>query len=517
MKSNPKHHDYSSEQTDKWDLDMQLLQLSTCDVWTLKDATSGVQILGATGTGKSTGAGKAIAKAYLLAGFGGLVLCAKVGEAQEWLKYAKECGREESIIHIREEDDFRFDFLDYEMTREGGGDPENILDLFIKVIEFTQKTDMSGGENAYFYEACKALLRSAIFICSLAYGRVSLVDIYKIISSAPTHSDEVSSKAWQAESECFKALVLCNEKEHIKQEQLGERYAYNEELDISTRYFLKSYPKFGDRLRSSISSIFTSAADPWLRGKLRQLFSRKLDEINPMTGKIGFYLDPDHCKDGAIYVFDYPVKSGLTGRLSQSLYKLVWQQHFERRNIEEDGGRPCFLFADEAQLFLTEQDQLFAQTARSARVLTVLLSQNLSNYYQALGGVNTERGVHLTKSLLGNLGTTIFHANGEETNEYASKLFGNYWRYTASINKGSSIGSSVSYGEQGNISSNDGENNSTSVSEAQRNIIETRDFAFLKTGGKMNNYKVGAYVHQTGRVWNETESNYLYVEFDQRD
>ena len=503
------------EKIDSWDMNMPLVRFSEDDVWTLQDAASGLQILGATGTGKSSTSGKIVAKAYLSAGFGGLVLCAKVGEAEQWLNYARECGREKQIIHIREGADFRFDFLDYEMTREGGGDPENILDLFLKVVEMTQGTGMSQGDNVYFYEACKALLRSAIFICIEAYGRVSLLDIYNIVSSAPTDINEVNSKNWQAESECFKALEICNKKEKEKLKNPFYNHIPNDELKVCARYFLSTYPRFGDRLRSSITSIFTSAADPWIRGKLRKLFSRKNDEINPVTGTTGFYLDPDHCKEGAIYLFDYPIKSGLTGRLSQSLYKLVWQQHFERRDVTKDGGRPCFLFADEAQLFLTDQDQVFAQTARSARVLTVMLSQNLSNYYDALGGANSTRGMQLTNSLLGNLATTIFHANGEETNTYASKLFGMEWRYTASTSSGSSSAVSASHNEQGG-SNNDGTSKGVSIQEQQRPVVDAREFSLLRTGGEANQFKVDAYIHQSGRIWKETGSNYLRVQFDQR-
>ncbi len=504
-------------QKDNWDMNMPLLWFSQKDAWTLNDATKGLQIWGQTGSGKSSASGKAIAKAFLKAQCGGLVLCGKVGEAEQWLQYAHETGRENSIIHVKEEGDFRFDFLDYEMTREGGGDPENILDLFIKVIELAQKSDMSGGENAYFYDECKALLRTVIFICTEAFGRVSLVDVYNIISSAPTSIEEAQSEEWQQSSECFAALQQCNQNEKEKQQQLGEHYPGNHELDMSARYLLRSFPRYGDRLRSSITSIFTSAADPWLRGKLRQLFCRKRDEINPLTGETGFYLDPDHCKDGAIYLFDYPVKSGLTGRLSQSLYKLVWQQHFERRNLEKDGGRPVFLFVDEAQLFLDPQDQAFAQTARSSRVLTVLLSQNQSNYHEALGRGNGERGKQLTKSLLGNLATTILHANDEDMAEYGSKKFGTQWQFRPSMTKGESAGTSMSHGEQGNAGSNDGTSSSLTYNEQERRVIEPREFGLLRTGGEENNYVVDALVHQAGRVWNATSSNYLFVEFDQRD
>ena len=497
--------------SEQWELTLPLLSFSESDVWTLKDACSGTGIWGVNGSGKTSGSGQAIARAFLNNGFGGLVLCAKMGEAQQWLTWAKAEGREKSIIHIHPDKNMMFDFLDYEMTRRGGGQTENILDIFMQVIAITQKSDLSQGENAYFFQACKQLLRNAIDLCRMAYGRVSLIDVYNIVASSPTSPEDLKSEEWKTKSECFSALATCNELERQKQES-GEPYQVNHELDLCASYFLREYPRFGDRLRSSISSIFTASSDPWLRGRLRRLFSRKQDEIDPITGKQGFYLDPDHCKEGAIYLFDYPVKDGLVGRVAQSLYKLMWQQHMERRNIEEDGGRPVFLWADEAQHFLLpDQDAIFAQTARSSRILTVLLSQNISNFYNALG--QGEQGVNQTESLVGNLGTLIFHANThEKTNRWASGIFGTQWRHSASITTGDS--SNLSTAENGGSTST-GTSASTSLSEQQRNVIEPRDFTLLATGGEVNHFQVEAIINQAGRIWNATNSNYIRVAFDQ--
>lgn len=485
-----------------WDLSMPLLALSDSDALTLKDAASGIAIWGTTGSGKTSGSGQALARSYLQHEFGGLVLCAKKSEAQWWHQLAQEEGREKSIIHIHPDKDMVFDFLNYEMTRAGGGQTENILDIFMQVIAITQKSDLSQGENAYFFQACKQLLRNAIDLCRMAYNRVSLVDVYTIIASAPSSPDDLQSEDWKQDSECFKALALCNDREKQLQQD-NKDYSNNFELDLCASYFLREYPRFGDRLRSSITSIFTSSADPWLRGRLRKLFSRQ----------DGFYLDPDHCKEGAIYLFDYPVKDGLIGRVSQALYKLLWQQHMERRNVEEDGGRPVFLWADEAQHFLLpEQDALFAQTARSSRILTVLLSQNISNFYTALG--QGEHGVNQTESLLGNLSTLIFHANThEKTNRWASSVFGTQWKHTASVTSGDS--SNHSYGEEkSNLST--GTSGSTSISEQQRNMVEPREFALLANGGEENNYQVEALISQAGRIWNATGNNALKVTFNQR-
>src|SRR6201997_4535401 len=72
-----------------WPDSLPLCRLSSSakDALTLADAKTGVLITGQTGRGKTSGPGRLLAKAYLGAGFGGLVLCAKIDEAAFWRKY----------------------------------------------------------------------------------------------------------------------------------------------------------------------------------------------------------------------------------------------------------------------------------------------------------------------------------------------------------------------------------------------------------------------------------------------
>ena len=99
--------------------DTPLLQLSDlkADAWTLRDAYEGVQVFGASGSGKSSGSGRALAHAFLRGGMGGIVLCAKPDEADNWLRYGAETGRAGDMIRFHPEGDHGFNFLEYEMRR----------------------------------------------------------------------------------------------------------------------------------------------------------------------------------------------------------------------------------------------------------------------------------------------------------------------------------------------------------------------------------------------------------------
>src|ERR1041385_5891553 len=96
-----------------------LLWLSKNDPWTIREACEGTAAFGATGSGKTSGSGAAIAKSFLLAGFGGLVLCAKRDESELWKRYCRETGRSGSLAIFGPQQPSRFNFLNYELNRYG--------------------------------------------------------------------------------------------------------------------------------------------------------------------------------------------------------------------------------------------------------------------------------------------------------------------------------------------------------------------------------------------------------------
>lgn len=90
------------------DLDTPLLRLSPTDNWTARDAFGGVHAFGGIGQGKTSGSGRMLAGAFLRAGMGGLVCCVKPDEVALWQGYAKEHGRERSVILFDETEGFNF-------------------------------------------------------------------------------------------------------------------------------------------------------------------------------------------------------------------------------------------------------------------------------------------------------------------------------------------------------------------------------------------------------------------------
>jgi type IV secretory pathway TraG/TraD family ATPase VirD4 len=470
-------------------LDRTLLHLSPQDPWTIRDACEGCQIFGGTGSGKTSGSGEAIAKAFLQAGFGGVVCTAKPDERALWERYCAETGRQDSLILFSPSQPHRFNFLDYEARRpgEGAGLTENLVNLFCTVLEVADRKQGKGSGDEYWQRTLQQLLRNAFDLLMVARNRLSLPEIYQLITSAPQSPEQVHDPGWQKSSLCFALIEQGEAREKHESQRL--------DFEHTARFWLSEYPSLASKTRSIIVSNFTSMGDAFLRGALRQLFCTTTNVVPELT------------HEGAIIVLDLPVKEyAEVGQFAQILFKLIWQRATERRDVQNH-PRPVFLWADESQNFVTSHDQLFQTTARSARACTVYLTQNLSNYYAALGGEGARAEAD---SLLGNLQTKIFHANGDHvTNTWAAELFAKSWQFRSSVS--SSTSQPVNWMD-GSPTTQHG----TGGSQSLEWDVLPQEFTTLRKGGPANDLAVDALVFQGGRIWSATGRNSLRTSFLQQ-
>lgn len=469
---------------DPFSLDNILLNFNGDEPFTIREACEGVQIFGGIGSGKTSGSGATLARAFLRSGFGGLVLCAKKDELETWEGYAKETGREDSLLIFDTSGKFTFPFLQYEIEREGegAGYTENLVRLFTTVYEAISRSDSGGGSDPYWTRAMQQLLRNAIDLCMIARGTVSVPLIHEIIMSAPLSAEQRDTQEWRDNSICWKMLSEGN----IKDLDVWTAH----DFESTAAFWLKEYPNLSEKTRSSILSTLTTMMDNFLRRPFRMLFSEP-----PEESKKAF---PELTHHGVVIVMNLPVKEyGDAGRAAQVVYKYLWQQAAERRNVKEN-SRPVFLWVDEAQNFATEYDMQFQATARSSRACTVYLTQNIPNYYAEMGG---EHSKYRVDSMMGNLQTKIWHANSDpKTNTEAAEIIGKSWQIRR--NAGTSVG-----GESFNISSGE--------SESFDYDVPPQEFSKLSKGGPANNRIVEAFVFQNGRVW-KNGLTHLRVKFKQQ-
>lgn len=455
--------------------------------WTIRDALEGTQIFGATGSGKSSGSGEAIAISMLGQGFGGLVLTTKPDDLDCWLEYARRTGRLDDVRVIDASGRERFNFLEYErQSAQGVHLVRNVVHVLLSAVNASGDRDQA--IDAFWHDALEALLTNAFDLDVLAYDSTQLPRTMGLIRGAPGSRRDLQSRAWRLRSDCWQAL------EKAASRQLSPARA--EDLVETCEYFLREFPDLADRTRSVVVTSVLSKVSLLLRSPFREIFCAAA----PST------LTPDDSHRGAIIIVNLPIKRfGKAGRFAQLLIKAAWQRATERRADKLKRGtpqfdpqqRPVFLWIDEAQHFVTEEDMLFQQTARSAQAASVYLTQNISNYHAQFRGSG---GRAIADSLLGGFQTKIFHQNGDPlTGEWAERLFG-YGPVALGSRAVSGPASSVT----------------CTNSDTFLPLVPANSFATLKKGGPSNNRIVEATVFQ-GRIWDSERKHILHARFQQQN
>ena len=471
-------------------LDKTILSLSESDHLRLRDLVEGTLITGAPGSGKSSTSGKQLGHGLLRTrNTGGLILTAKAEETQNWIAYAKACGREKDLIVFNSESGHTFDPLHYEWTRpgRGAGDLESIIDFFSTLVSIGKK-EAGHGHDPFWERGNEQLMRNVIKLLDLAGERISIANIDRVIKSLPTKPEEHEQAAWQEQSFCAKLIkAIKARKETLTEDQWSD-------LDFATQYIFRKWPAFDERPRSSLEMTWSGMADKFLFNPFNRLFCGGSCSFTPeMT-----------THDRKIIICDFPMLEygHETGRLINIILKLIFQRAWLRRNLEESGN-PVFLWQDEFQYFVTRRDNFFQQTCRGSRVAVVCLTQNILNLSEELG---EQQPGSKTKSFCGNLAIKIAHQQNEpDTATFMADIIGKEYRYLDSFNAGGA----------------DPDRAHTSVGGSQQlvHIVEPVEFTRLLKPDAQNPL-AQAIVYQSGKPFNATKTernpkgrNYLAFHF----
>jgi hypothetical protein len=436
------------------------------DAFRIGDALTGVCVFGATGSGKTSGPAKHLALGYLANDFGGLVLCAKKEERRQWEEWAKLTGRADDLIIIDAHGQWRFNFLDWEASRagEGGGLTINIvalLDEMARNIAGTAGKEEGGGDNKFFEDSLHHLCVNIVDLPIFADLQVSLPLLRSIVVTAPTSLKELEDPDWQKNSTCWAIIQEAEQKLKGADEDLLE------DFQECVNYWLREFPVLSEKTRSIIVLSFSMLVRPFITRPLRKLFSTDTN------------VRPEDAFDGKIIIVDLPVQEfRLAGRVANLAWKYCFQIAVMRRMQPQNGYlRPCFLWADEAQNFVSDFDAEYQAVARSAGGCTVYLTQNRESYRRVLGNDDA------VDSLLGNLQAKFFCQNSGDTNEWAAKLLGERYVQVA--------GTNVSRSDQGS-------SGGVSRNEQKRYYVESAQFTTLRRGGDINGFRVESICYKGG-------------------
>jgi hypothetical protein len=470
-------------------LDRQILSLSETDHLCMRDFVEGTLIAGAPGSGKTTGPGKNTAYGFLeTPDMGGLVLTAKAEETQNWIDYAKACGRTKDLIVFNAESGLCFDPLHYEWTRpgRGAGDLESIIDFFSTLVSIGKK-EIGHGHDPFWERGNEQVMRNCIKLLDLAQDPISIASVDRVIKSLPTRPGEHEETAWQNQSYCAQLVnAIKTRRATLTPDQWSD-------LDFATQYIFNKWPNFDERPRSSLEMTWSGMADKFLFNPFNRLFC---------SGKCDFTPE-DTTHRGKIVICDFPLLEygHETGRTINVILKLIFQRAWLRRKLSESRN-PVFLWQDEFQYFVTRRDNFFQQTCRGSRVAVVCLTQNILNLSEELG---EDQPGSKTKSFLGNLAIKIFHQQNEtETCNYAADQIGKHYVYLDNYTAGGD-----SHQTHANVGGH----------KQLVHIIEPIEFTrLIKPDG--NNPLAQAIVYQSGKPFNATKTsanprgrNYLPVFF----
>ena len=517
-----------------WDLDAPLLQLSATDAFTLRDAVAGVHCFGATGGGKTSGTGAALARAYLRAGMGGLVLCAKPEEISTWQRYAAENGRSNSVILFDETQGLNF--LAYELARQGTDGIGSVVECLMQILEAARRASPQpgGASDSFWLDSVRQLLYYTIPPLYVANGTVSIGDILDFVHAAPTSGAQYDDREGIRDNLVYDTLQRAKDAPKVPIDP--------DSLDRIIRYWFNQYTAIPEKTRGNIIASLSTTLDRFNHGRLKRAFCGRTTLV------------PDMCFNGIIVIMAMPALTwGMDGIIAQQLFKFLWQRTVLARNAlpEQFRERPVFLFADEAHHFVNSYDAEFMSTCRAVRACTVFMSQNLPGYFAKMG----KQEEVAAESLIGQFNTHAFHLNADtRTNEFSSKLIGRSVQMRSNYNKGygtnrnagmntgnsSNFGSSASSGFSsgsggGSSSSNHGtssgtgdsygdnrglgnsENTSRGYSEVMDNIIEPAWFSTgLLSGGPANGNLVTAlWFKNGGRFQANGGRPFLHVTFQQ--
>lgn len=499
--------------TDNFDLDKELISFEDQDgkvSWCIKDSVEGIFCAGSVGSGKTSGSGQFVANKYLTNGYGGLVLTCKPDEKDLWISYAKKAGREQDLIIVEPGGEHYFNFLQYVSTDDGTGKTitDNILQVLKTVIRASDEKNTGKTDDAFWENAVDLVLFNIIELVLLAYGSVTVQDLYEIIQTIPNSPAEGDPNPADTKKKTQKENAEGQPKERLSYYMEVFKIAEKKVNTLITAWEAamgEQTIKAMDN-RAYVQAVCDAIPEARRFRFVEQFIQDNFVSLNEKTRSIidfsvsGFLFRllqepfyslfcqnnsfrPEDCyEQGKIIIINLPVKVyHKAGRDAQIMFKYIWQMAMEKRDVQKN-GRPVFLWADEAQNFLHEYDAEYQATARSSKIATVYITQNLPNLFANMGG---EKGRYKVLSFLGTLNTKFFHCNSDiETNEYASKLIGE--GYQKEITEATAT--------------TDGKMTVThTVSAVLKKIVRPEEFGVLLTGGKQNDYNVSGYMHVQGK------------------
>lgn len=508
---------FQSPKECSWALDDTVTKISGVDhqgisgefPFTIADSCEGILALGEPGSGKTSAIARHFALAYLKKQYGMVYITVKPTDLTWFTEIVRVAGREDDLVVFNESSGYKFDPFQYEMERasRGGGQVNSTVEN-IELLDSLINAGESGVKDAGFWRnSMHRLTNASCTILSLAQEKISIENLKELVvlsnesEGIINHFKDLNAALYDIKTPEKNKRVLIEEISGLMnrnfliecimhaQDNSAGKIEEEHECKMASDYFLRQFSKISEKTRSTIIET--------LLGQLEQLNGRILKRC--FTGGISDDIRPENTfQEGKIIIIDFPPQSmGISGKLAAGIYRIAWAKEMLRRECHPAStkDRPVALIMDEfhASMF-PDFEHAFQNTARSARVATLALTQNINAIKMSLGNSNVE---YKAKNLIGCFATTIFASNScSDTNRYASDKIMEMPKdnFSKSISGGSKT---------------------ESISEKYELQVMPIEFTRLKRGGNAHGLKVDAFVVKAGKWQHWRGGNFFKATFRQ--
>lgn len=402
----------------------------------ISEAVRGVQIFGATGSGKTSGSGAYIAQEIISHGIGGLVLTCKKDDYSLWKKFGENTGTSDSFVRIGWDTSHSINI--FEFFKSNSDDQENV---HIEIADIMKNFffDREGNESESFWTKSRELL---------------VINIIRalVISNEPItieNIDKIIKELYLLKKKPMKAIFI---------------RSLVDECESLDKYFFDSLPSLADETLSSTILTLEVQLGRYTNSRVGKMF---MGETN---------IDPRIMLLGARIVVDTPVERyGNEGLLINILWKAIFEKMVLK--FKDKKSNYTFKWEDEAHNTVSRRDALFNSTSRDKNQINVYCTQGVNNYLLSAGRASDKS----VSALLLNIGTKVFHQTTEiKTFELIKDISG-----TKEVDK--------------RREHKDSENKiSITTEKVNEDRIKRDDIISLRKGGKDTRFLVDAFVSQGG-------------------
>lgn len=356
----------------RWPDSLRLLDLNR-RVWLhLGHAFANFLILGATGSGKTSGPFQYICRALLRAFCGGLFLSVKESAPAAYKHWIQAEGRGRDLVEFGPGFPAAFNFLDYIAQKHT--DPSLMVDEVVHVLSETMALIQRGAQERvqaptedFFEHWSKMLLRGAIVPLLIVEERINLASLGEMLATFPRFPDEREGFA-----------VRMMDRAEAKLRASGRAGEFRSVFQLFGTNWAQTPPDQREGIRATAQKVVDElCSEPNL-----SLFG----EATTIT--------PDAILDRGALVIVHPAihSRERVGQVSAAIWKTMVQRAVLARTVGANSAsvRPVFIAGDEAHELVTKGDEQYAASSREKRGITVYATQAKTSLLTTLGNGATE-------------------------------------------------------------------------------------------------------------------------------